>query len=54
MTSLPVSVVIVSRDRPESLIWCLTGVAGLRYPAFEVVVVADPQGGGGCGAGEPV
>ncbi|KAA0912277.1 glycosyltransferase [Aquicoccus porphyridii] len=44
MTPPPVSVVIVSRDRPESLIWCLTGVAGLRYPAFEVVVVADPQG----------
>ncbi|KPP86481.1 MAG: putative glycosyltransferase [Rhodobacteraceae bacterium HLUCCO07] len=44
MTPPPVSVVIVSRDRPESLIWCLTGVAGLRYPGFEVVVVADSPG----------
>ncbi len=44
MTRPPVSVVIVSRDRPESLIWCLTGVAGLRYPGFEVIVVADPPG----------
>ncbi|WP_137700984.1 glycosyltransferase family 2 protein [Marimonas lutisalis] len=44
MNALPVSVVIVSRDRPESLTWCLTGVAGLRYPNFEVIVVADPSG----------
>ncbi len=39
-----ISIVIVSRERPESLIWCLTGVDGLDYPAFEVVVVACPAG----------
>jgi GT2 family glycosyltransferase len=41
----PVSVVIVSRGRPDSLTWCLRGVMRLRYPAFEVVVVTDPEGG---------
>ena len=39
-----VSIVIVSRGRPGSLTWCLTGIDGLDYPAFEVVVVADPAG----------
>lgn len=38
------SVVIVSRGRPESLIWCLSGIDGLIYPDFEVVVVACPAG----------
>jgi len=41
---LTISVVIVSRHRPDALRRCLRGVAQLRYPAFEVVVVADPQG----------
>lgn len=40
----PVSVAIVSRGRPQALLRCLTGVGQLRYPAFEVVVVADPAG----------
>ena len=44
MATLPVSIVVVSRDRPESLIWCLTGIDGLDYPEFEVVVVACPAG----------
>ena len=39
-----VSIVIVSRARPESLIWCLMGIDGLDYPGFEVVVVACPAG----------
>ncbi|MDU8927853.1 glycosyltransferase [Alisedimentitalea sp. MJ-SS2] len=39
-----VSIVVVSRDRPQSLIWCLTGIDGLDYPSFEVVVVACPAG----------
>ncbi len=39
-----VSVVIVSRDRPRALDLCLTGVSQLDYPAFEVIVVACPQG----------
>ncbi|MEM8576542.1 MAG: glycosyltransferase [Pseudomonadota bacterium] len=44
MTHPPVSVVVVSRGRPDALSLCLTGLAQLRYPAFEVVVVADPDG----------
>ncbi|MDQ2094267.1 glycosyltransferase family 2 protein [Rhodalgimonas zhirmunskyi] len=39
-----ISIVIVSRGRPESLGWCLTGIAGLFYANFEVVVVACPDG----------
>ena len=43
-TPLPVSVVIVSRGRPDALRRCLMGVAQLQYDPFEVVVVADPAG----------
>ena len=39
-----VSVVVVSRERPESLLWCLTALAGVRFDAFEIVVVADEAG----------
>lgn len=42
--AIPVSVIIVSRDRPGVLIRCLTGVAQLLYPSFEIVLVADPKG----------
>ncbi|MEO0667675.1 MAG: glycosyltransferase [Pseudomonadota bacterium] len=42
--ALPVSVVVVSRDRPDALRRCLEGVAQLQYPTFEVVVVADAAG----------
>ncbi len=42
MTAPPtVSVVIVSRHRPDFLRRCLIGVSQLFYPGFEVVVVAD-------------
>lgn len=44
MTALRVSVVIVSRDRPLALRRCLIGVGQLRYPEFEIVVVADAAG----------
>ncbi|WP_299045024.1 glycosyltransferase [uncultured Tateyamaria sp.] len=44
MTHPPVSVVVVSRDRPTALIRCLTGLSQLQYPNFEIVVVADPAG----------
>ncbi len=44
MTDLPVSIVIVSRNRADALKRCLTGIAQLQYPTFEVVVVADPKG----------
>lgn len=41
MTGPTVSIVIVSRDRPEALRRCLVGVEQLVYPTVEVVVVAD-------------
>lgn len=44
MTDLPVSVIIVSRGRPELLTRCLRGVSQLYYHPFEVVVVADQAG----------
>ncbi|WP_299746463.1 glycosyltransferase [uncultured Tateyamaria sp.] len=44
MTQPTVSVVLVSRDRPTALTWCLTGLSQLQYPVFEIVVVADPAG----------
>ena len=48
---LTVSVVIVSRGRPEALKRCLTGVMQLFYRPFEVVIVADPAG---CAAVQPM
>ncbi|WP_147109699.1 glycosyltransferase family 2 protein [Tateyamaria sp. syn59] len=44
MTHPKVSVVVVSRDRPDALIWCLTGLSQLQYSDFEVIVIADPPG----------
>lgn len=44
MTPRPVSVVVVSRDRPDALKRCLTGLSQQLYPNFEIVVVADPLG----------
>jgi len=44
MEQLPVSVVVVSRGRPDSLRLCLTGLARLHHRNYEIVVVADPQG----------
>ncbi len=44
MNAPPVSVIVVSRGRPEMLRRCLIGVGQLFYPNFEVVVVADPPG----------
>jgi GT2 family glycosyltransferase len=44
MNDLTVSVIIVSRARPDALQRCLSAVAQLQYPAFEVVVVACPAG----------
>ena len=42
--TLPVSVIVVSRGRPQALARCLTGLSQLLYPVFEVIVVADPAG----------
>lgn len=44
MTDLTVSVIIVSRERPDALRRCLLGISQLQYRAFEVVVVACPAG----------
>lgn len=44
MTRIPVSVVVVSRDRPDALRLCLTGIMRLNYEPFEVIVVADAVG----------
>ena len=44
MTAPAVSVVVVSRDRPCELRLCLTALARLKYPAYEVIVVADRAG----------
>lgn len=44
MTQAPVSVVIVSRQRPDELRLCLSAVARLSYSDYEVIVVADPAG----------
>lgn len=44
MSDLTVSVIVVSRGRPDALRRCLTGVAQLQYRQFEVVVVACPEG----------
>lgn len=41
---MPVSVVVVSRGRPDSLCLCLSGLSRLFYPAYEIIVVADPDG----------
>jgi len=52
MTQPTVSVVVVSRDRPTALTWCLTGLSQLQYPSFEIVVVADPAGCAAVRAGQ--
>ncbi|MCR9124945.1 MAG: glycosyltransferase [Rhodobacteraceae bacterium] len=39
-----VSVIVVSRGRPDRLTTCLAGIARVAYAPFEIVVVADPQG----------
>ena len=44
MTGLSVSVVVVSRGRPEALTLCLIGLGQLIHPNYEIVVVADPKG----------
>ena len=44
MTDLGISVIIVSRDRPDWLTRCLRAVAQLDYPRFETIVVACPAG----------
>jgi O-antigen biosynthesis protein len=40
----PVSLIVVSRERPEALARCLVAVGQLDHANFELVVVADAQG----------
>ncbi|KAA2315396.1 glycosyltransferase [Pseudooceanicola sediminis] len=42
--SLRFSVIVVSRGRPAALGLCLTGLSRLAYDAYEIIVVADPDG----------
>ncbi|CUH64888.1 Putative glycosyltransferase EpsH [Thalassovita gelatinovora] len=44
MTAPSVSVVVVSRHRPEALEYCLTSLSRLIYPNYEIIVVTDPSG----------
>lgn len=44
MTQIPVSVIVVSRARPEALRRCLMGIEQLYYAAFELIVVTDVAG----------
>lgn len=39
-----VSIIIVSRGRPQTLMLCLNGVSRLHYQHYEIIVVADPEG----------
>jgi O-antigen biosynthesis protein len=38
----PVSLIIVSRHRPQALMRALAAVAQMDHPCFEVIVIADP------------
>ncbi|QOL82093.1 glycosyltransferase family 2 protein [Pseudooceanicola spongiae] len=38
------SVIVVSRGRGDALALCLTGLSRLAYGAYEIIVVADPDG----------
>ena len=44
MTTALVSVVVVSRERPQLLLRCLASLAQLDYHPFEIIVVSDPKG----------
>ncbi len=39
----PVSVIVVSQDRPHDLLRCLTGLSQTDHPNFEIIVVARPS-----------
>ncbi|AUJ65244.1 hypothetical protein B9057_13560 [Aestuarium zhoushanense] len=44
MSAAPVSVIVVSRDRPQHLRRCVKGLMQLLHPNFEIIVVADQRG----------
>ena len=41
---VPVSVVVVSRDRPDALYRCVLGLSQVQYDPFEIIVVAGANG----------
>ena len=49
MSHPAVSVIVVSRHRPDALALCLTALGQLLYPLYEIVVVADPAAIAGLG-----
>lgn len=44
MAHIPISVIVVSRNRPVWLKRCLRAIGQLDYPGFETIVVACPAG----------
>jgi len=44
VSAVALSIVVVSRGRPDGLMRCLAGLAQQRHAPFEVIVVADPAG----------
>ena len=44
MAEQTLSVIVVSRHRPEALVLCLKALQLQDYPLIELIVVADPQG----------
>jgi hypothetical protein len=51
MGAPPVSVIVVSRHRPDALALCLAALAQSDHPAMEIVVVADPDAAAGLASG---
>jgi GT2 family glycosyltransferase len=44
VSAVPVSVVVVSRDRPDALYRCVLGLSQLQFNPFEIIVVTDISG----------
>lgn len=43
-SAISVSVLVISRERPDALYRCVLGLSQLQYNPFEVIVVADAKG----------
>lgn len=52
--TLPVSLIVVSRNRPKELALCLAAIRKLDHPNFELIVVADPASAAICPQGAKV
>lgn len=44
MSKQPISVIVVSRDRPAALARCVLALSQLYYQSYEIIVVADAAG----------